>query len=648
MSRPRLWLLGAITAVLAVLAPAGPALSQPAGHPPMGAEGGPSSLPPGDGTIRGIIIDPENPRGTAGLDVALYALHPDGTPGIGATKVEADGGFAFTGISNDSAIVYLVVARYAEVPLGERTGFAPGQLEIDLALTVEQPTTDASGLGIAESTLRIEALGSRLAVQEGHTLTNSGSRPVYVSEGARAGLTPPFRARLPKGARDFRSGVFNSDEGFEQRGDEIFYWGPIYAGQQELRFSYQLPAAPGADTVSLEKHFPDGTGGVRVMTPEAGPRVESPDLRPGDASEIDGRPVAVFEGGAVAAGQSIRLEVSVPDTVDDPDAIRLGRVELSVELDDTVMEVTQTHQIEVAAGAQVAGTPDAPLLRFDLPAGADLVGISGDAEELGIHPGLESVNVIGPLGPGTHEFAFRYRIPAAKGATPLDLRFPLTVPTLLIRTADTGLVIESDRLHRLRPQAMGTRTWMMREAFHVEAGEVVPIRFRPLEQTGPSQIASVTFVFAASALILLFVVSPLRASSTEEALPGEDLSGPTMERSLLYGTIRDLEHDFETGKVAESDYEQTRAELRARAVDLMRQERETQPGATPLDAVTAAKAPAEEASAAAATSTTASTTPGTGGYCPACGGLIDPAWRFCSHCGGALSPPADSGAESAG
>jgi hypothetical protein len=636
MSLSRLGLAAALALLLAVL-PSGTAWSQPAGHPPMGAEGGPSSLPAGDGTIRGVIVDPDAPRGTEGLDVAIYALQADGTPGIGAAKVGADGAFEFAGVSSDPGIVYLVVVRYAEVPFGERTGFVPGQREIDLALTVQQPSHDVSGVGIAESTLRIEAQGSRLAVQEIHKITNAGRQPVYLSEGARDGQAPPFRARLPEGARDFRSGAFNSDEGFELRGDELVYWGPIYVGEQELRFGYQIPIAAGTDAVSLEKHFPDGTGGVRVITPQTGLRVESADLRSTGSSEIEGRRVAVLEGGAIEPGQSLRLEVSVPETIDDPSALQLGRVELSVEVDDTVLEVTQTHQIEVASGAHVAGDRDTPLLRFELPSGAELVGISGDAEGLGIHPGQESVDVIGPLEPGTHSFAFRYRIPAARGATPLDLRFPLTVPTLVMRTADTGLVIESDRLHRLRPQALGTRTWMMREAFHVEPDEVVSIRFRPLEQTGPSQIASVAFVFAASALVLLFVVSPLRATRVAAATPGVDLSGPGMERNLLYGTLRDLEHDFETGKVAQADYEQSRTELRARAVELMREERSTQPAVpTPLAPVARAETPAEPDAASI------------GGYCPACGGAVDAAWGFCSHCGGTLASRAASGTEPAG
>ncbi len=601
---------------------------------------GPSSLPGGHGVVRGVVVDPENPTATGDLTVALYALQPDGTPGIGSTRTAPDGSFAFEAVSSDPTIVYLVGVRYAGVPYGERTGFVSGQTEIDLAIPVQQPTADSAGTRIQDSSIRVQALGSRLAIEEVHTVVNDGAAPILVPEAARGSARAPFEAALPTDAIDFQTGVFNDTGAFEERDGRILYWGPVYAGEQEIRFGYQVPVAPGSPSVQVEARFPRGTGQVRILIPPDGPEVASETLREATPREIDGVLHQLLEGDALTAGGSITLTISVPETTGDPDALRLGRAEVSVELDDTVLEVTQTQRIEVEPGAHVAGTPDNPLLRFELPLRAELSGLSVDAARLGVVSVDQGIEVIGPLGPGAHDFAFRYRLPANPDGTTLDLRFPATVPALQLRAADTGLVIESDRLHRLRPQAMGTRTWMLREAFEVRPDEIVSVRFVPLDARAPSSAAAALFVLGSGALVLLFVMAPLRTTRAARGREADDRHGPAHERDLVYATIRDLEHDFETGKVAESDYERTRQDLWARAVELMRVEQANAPATSP--GTEAADAPALAAIPAPASSPEQTTEP-VARFCPGCGGAVDPAWRFCSHCGGSLDSLPHSG-----
>lgn len=630
-------LSGLLLALFVVWAAGAQAQGSP--HPAMGA-GGPSSLPTGDGSIRGAIVDEANPGATADLPVALYALQPDGTPGLGSTKTGADGSFEFADVASDPGIVYLVGVRYEEVPYGERTAFVPGQREIDVRIPVEKPTTDTSGVRVLEKTLRIEALGTRLSVQETQRVENSHSAPIYVPPAARSGKSAPFRARLPEGAVDVQAGIFNADESFDQQGDALAYWGPLYPGEQEIHYGYQLPVAAGASDVTLRERLPLGAGRVRVLTAEHGPRVEAKGFSPGEAEEVDGQSLASLVGGAHAPGDSLTLHIRVPETVRDPNAVSLGGAELSIELDDTVLEVTQTQRIVVAPGAHVAGAPGDPLLRFELPLQAELVGVSSDASQLGIDPVDHGIEVVGPLGPGDHDFAFRYRIPALNGDASLDLRFPRMLPTLLLRAADTGLVIESDRLHRLRPQAMGTRTWMLREAFHVEPDEVVKVRFTALDRGGSSHVAAIGFVLAAAAFVLLFVVSPLRRTRAAGPAEEPERTGLAHERDLVYATLRDLEHDFETGKVAAEDYERSRAELRARAVDLMREEHGAPVAGPPVAAVTAVAAGETPDSPPAVVPTSR--------FCPACGGRVDASWRFCSHCGAELHPAEAAGSEPVG
>jgi hypothetical protein len=83
-----------------------------------------------------------------------------------------------------------------------------------------------------------------------------------------------------------------------------------------------------------------------------------------------------------------------------------------------------------------------------------------------------------------------------------------------------------------------------------------------------------------------------------------------VEREAVMRSIRDLDEDFETGKLEAEDHSRLRDELRARAVTLLRAERE---GAAPAAARTAASE-----------------------RCPGCNGAVRAGDRFCPACGARL------------
>ena len=56
-----------------------------------------------------VTEDPD--LSVADRNLALYALEPNGMPGLANAVTDADGRHAFTGISNAPGIVYLVGAR---------------------------------------------------------------------------------------------------------------------------------------------------------------------------------------------------------------------------------------------------------------------------------------------------------------------------------------------------------------------------------------------------------------------------------------------------------------------------------------------------------------------------------------------------------
>jgi hypothetical protein len=154
------------------------------------------------------------------------------------------------------------------------------------------------------------------------------------------------------------------------------------------------------------------------------------------------------------------------------------------------------------------------------------------------------------------------------------------------------------------------------------------------------------------------MVAPLRPSDSSIEDSSSEFSTRD-RRESIYDAIRDLDHDFETGKLSREDHAEMRAELRQQAVEFMRLETsETGPTHStthpPAEAARpAAEAPLSAAGALAAGSTSASPlapTPAlaaataTARFCPACGGKAESGWAFCARCGKAMPKLGDGDA----
>ena len=67
-------------------------------------------------------------------------------------------------------------------------------------------------------------------------------------------------------------------------------------------------------------------------------------------------------------------------------------------------------------------------------------------------------------------------------------------------------------------------------------------------------VRALLLVLGAGALAMLFVVTPLRSRHSDPHDP-QHHAGLRRERELVYAMIRDLDHDFETGKLAAHDHD---------------------------------------------------------------------------------------------
>lgn len=573
----------------------------------LGAASAAAQVPPGDGAVRGRVVQEASGESAAGVDVVLYTAAADGSTGIARTVSDADGRFAFEGLSTDPKRVYLVGARAGEVPVGQRVSFSEGASEVQVELRLAQPTTDTDGVRVGTAFLRIDRGCSGLRVNEAHELSNPGKTVVYVPEDQREGRRPVFEAELPAGAADFATPVGSSALGFAVDGRRVRFWGPVYPGDQDLEFGYSLPGEPGLQT--FQRGFPTGAARVEILTDDAGPQVRGEGLSPAKGRDVDGRPYGAVSAGPLAAGTSLAFQVEVPD--EDTAPVGLSRSEVWLELDDAALVVDESYLMHTDGPEPLQASSDSPLLCLPLPAGAEALRFSTDTLRMGIE--LDSSGALafrGPLPAGDSVISLRYRLPVSQkdGDTVFARHFPRPLELLSVFVADNRVVADTERLHRVRSVRRDDRNYLQLQGFQIEPSEEVAIHLRRLPAPQPvSRLASIGFALVAGAGALFYLIGPLGGRRSKGDAAESRAARLAAEREAVYSSIRDLDEDFETGKLTPEDHATLRAELRARAVSLLQEERQPEPVQRP-------QAPAPR-------------------FCFACGEKLPDRARFCPQCG---------------
>jgi len=294
------------------------------------------------------------------------------------------------------------------------------------------------------------------------------------------------------------------------------------------------------------------------------------------------------------------------------------------------------------------------------PGAGGTVGIFGEsgagAAMVGAGAAGESLAILGSLAPGELRVELEYRLPAlADAPARFARRLSERIPLLEIYLVDTGdLAPRSKLLHRRRPAREGATNYLRLEAYEVAPGEEVALtveRLPPRSAVSQGAALAAAWALALGAVaVLLGPFRPLRragAESAEGAAHGaaqaagaaralrEEAARAALreEREALYAAIGDLDHDLETGKLSAADHAELRAELRARAIHLLREERDAAEGSAEGGVTAKADATANNATAP---------------RCAACGFEAAQAHRFCAHCGAPLSAPQPDSAAAPG
>jgi hypothetical protein len=128
-------------------------------------------------------------------------------------------------------------------------------------------------------------------------------------------------------------------------------------------------------------------------------------------------------------------------------------------------------------------------------------------------------------------------------------------------------------------------------------------------------IATVAVLIAIAAM--LFTLS-VRRKDVQEIAPDSPTAALEGRRATIHENLRDLQFEYQVGKLSEADYQQTRQDLQT---ELARVMAEIERGGKAPEAAPVVRAPAAAVAPA----------------CPRCGATFDKPLKFCGECGAPMT-----------
>lgn len=319
-----------------------------------------------------------------------------------------------------------------------------------------------------------------------------------------------------------------------------------------------------------------------------------------------------FPGGSVifreeAPDETRQVTFHIYDATSNAARVGLRQVRWVLEREAGVYRVLQSFVIS-NPGLQVIVRDDSQpaVLRVGLAAGhgeleTPIGGLPAGAKVL-----ADVLELHGPIYPGEREVQLVYELAEAGVDLTTEIYLPDPTPNLEVYVRDFGIRVDPGALHPARPAREADMVYQRYVGFDLAAGTRIPFRVRALPPRSPTPSWAPALLAALSAAgLLLFLGQPVtRAVAPPLPAPERD---EDRETEALVAALRDLEHDFETGKLSSEDRDRLRRDLRGEALR-SRSQRRAQ--ATPIAAPLARPCP--------------------------CGRMPRPSDRFCAACGSRL------------
>ena len=336
---------------------------------------------------------------------------------------------------------------------------------------------------------------------------------------------------------------------------------------------------------------------------------------------------------AASERPTLDLPVTVYPSGPAPGHLSLDSMHFIVEQEPTrgALRITEVLAFLNPDERTLIGDEDGTItLSLDLPSGADDIQIHEGFVPAQVGLSDDALVYTGPIYPGTTQVVFSYAVrPQASWAFRRRLAFPAKMVEIFVPKG--GPAILSPQFEQVEPLAIQGRTFEHYRAGSVPAGG--GIRFQIGGVSGGHAVGKVG-TLAANAIaagigivLLVYVFFPFvrrRTHAVSVSHSAEEIERMrwTHIRDRMLEAVREIDFDYECGKLSESDHARLRAEYKARAVDALA-------ALEALDASSSAKEVPEQGDDSLPSSKVLP-------FCTACGQRAEDGDRFCARCGAGL------------
>ncbi len=171
----------------------------------------------------------------------------------------------------------------------------------------------------------------------------------------------------------------------------------------------------------------------------------------------------------------------------------------------------------------------------------------------------------GPFFPGDDELIVSYEVDVGDRDLHETLRFPSGAEEIEFWVRDQGVDIDAGPLHPARASRTNDGFYQRFLGFDLLPGTEIPFSLVARPFPGPGALWPQVAIAVVLSLALAYSVGvPVtRAGPTGEAF---EETTADREKRALFVALQDLQHDFETGKVSQTDHDRLREELRGDAL----------------------------------------------------------------------------------
>jgi hypothetical protein len=332
----------------------------------------------------------------------------------------------------------------------------------------------------------------------------------------------------------------------------------------------EKPAAAAGVPLSLLGVLRSGTTVERTARSDAQGRFRFEEIPAGAAYLLFGEYEGIrFYGGTVvlreeetAATRS--LELRIHERTDDPTGLALRSLGMVLDREAGSWRARAVVSISNPTSRAIAIDDGAPApLRLGLLPGAGEPRTPFGSLPPGARVEDGALALRGPFVPGDQELSIVYDVAGGGEALRTALPVPDPIESLELRVRDFGVAVDAGALHPARPTREGDEIFLRWLGFDLPAGRALPLALEPLPPRRPLPRAAHALVVAVLAgALFLFVTRPLAAERPETRARAPAGPDADPEREALFAALRDLEHDFETGKLSAEDRDRMRAALR--------------------------------------------------------------------------------------